>query len=273
MSTIITAESARNYIKNLDIPTDKEVSDFFKKHNIVKAEADDVPANEDNKNSAVVDAGSLISFTDKLTGLQKEDVQNSTLLAQLAANTDVKKKGGTRESMVSAWYDKYIEVLNNIGWIITGFAMHEYKTKDDSFTLDKAVLDIAEAVASGNELKMMTATMGALGSLADESGQMNLFNKSSTQGGDSNFQIAPCDVGNDGSVIMILTGTAATSKIVSTRFLWIKRDKKETSVHASANKVVLNEKVYAYVRDDIITKLAGHGVDYVRNLDVDFDFD
>lgn len=273
MSTIITAESARNYIKNLELPTDKEVSDFFKKHNITKAGADDVPANEDNKNSAVVDAGSLISFTDRLTGLQKEDVQNSTLLAQLAANTDVKKKGGTRESMVNAWYDKYVDVLNNVGWIVTGFAMHDYKTKDDSFTLDKAVLDIAEAVASGNELKMMSATMGSLGALADESGQMTLFNKSASQEGDSNFQIAPCDVGNDGSVIMILTGTAATSKITSTRFLWIKRDTKETSVHASANKVVLNEKVYGNVRDDVNKKLGGHAVDYVRNLDIDFDFD
>ena len=37
--------------------------------------------------SAAVDAGSVVAFTDALDGQQKADVLNSTLLAQLAANS------------------------------------------------------------------------------------------------------------------------------------------------------------------------------------------
>ena len=40
----------------------------------------------DGKAQALVDAGSLVSFTSNLKGQQKEDVLNSSLLAQLAAN-------------------------------------------------------------------------------------------------------------------------------------------------------------------------------------------
>ena len=50
--------------------------------------------------SANVDAASVVTFVDGLSGQQKEDVLNSTLLAQLTAN-----RKHDRERDTGAWYD------------------------------------------------------------------------------------------------------------------------------------------------------------------------
>src|ERR1043166_957342 len=62
--------------------------------------------------SANVDAASLVTFTDGVSGQQKEDVLNSTLLAQLAAN-----RKHDRERDTVGWYGLYRTVLEQGGWI------------------------------------------------------------------------------------------------------------------------------------------------------------
>ena len=53
----------------------------------------------------------MVTFVDGLSGQQKEDVLNSTLLAQLTAN-----RKHDRERDTGAWYDAYRGVLEQVGW-------------------------------------------------------------------------------------------------------------------------------------------------------------
>ena len=71
------------------------------------------PVYDATKHSAMVVAGSTVSFLPGMTKQQQEDVLDSTLLAQLAAN-----KKHDREKQTDAWYQTYAEVLGNIGWVI-----------------------------------------------------------------------------------------------------------------------------------------------------------
>jgi hypothetical protein len=59
-----------------------------------------------------VDAASLVTFIDGVSGQQNEDVLNSTLLAQLAAN-----RKHHRERDTPGWYDFYCTVLEQVGWV------------------------------------------------------------------------------------------------------------------------------------------------------------
>jgi hypothetical protein len=61
--------------------------------------------------SAYVAAASVVSFADGVTGQQKEDLLNSTLLAQLAANHRF-----DREKDTLNWYEAYRTVLRGVGW-------------------------------------------------------------------------------------------------------------------------------------------------------------
>jgi hypothetical protein len=61
--------------------------------------------------SSFVVAASIVSFADGVTGQQKEDLLNSTLLAQLAAN-----RRYDRERDTLNWYDAYRSALRGVGW-------------------------------------------------------------------------------------------------------------------------------------------------------------
>lgn len=61
--------------------------------------------------SAYVAAASVVAFADGVGGQQKEDLLNSTLLAQLAAN-----KKHDREKDAINWYRFYRSVLQHLGW-------------------------------------------------------------------------------------------------------------------------------------------------------------
>src|SRR3984957_624544 len=61
--------------------------------------------------SSFVAAASIVSFADGVSGQQKEDLLNSTLLAQLVAN-----RRCDRERDTLNWYDAYRSVLRGVGW-------------------------------------------------------------------------------------------------------------------------------------------------------------
>ena len=53
----------------------------------------------------------LVEFTERVGVAQRNAVADGILLAQLAANKAVAGGGDAFR-----WYDKYVEVLQNIGW-------------------------------------------------------------------------------------------------------------------------------------------------------------
>lgn len=96
--------------------------------------------------SAKVIAGSIASFTSKLSGQQLEDVQNSTLLAQLAAN----KKFPDEEDIVD-WYKFYRHVLSQLGWIMQDLGFDKYKSQQASFKLSQVTLELLSAMVGEEE--------------------------------------------------------------------------------------------------------------------------
>ena len=65
---------------------------------------------KEQKEQGFVDAGSLVSFTKKLSRVHKSDVLNSTLLAQLTAD-----KKYNRNKDTDKWNEIYINVGE--GWL------------------------------------------------------------------------------------------------------------------------------------------------------------
>ena len=75
----------------------------------------------------------------RLIGQNREDVLSGTLLAQLAADAVADRTTNTE-----AWYNKYIEVLLHIGWVIQRFDFQRYQMQGETFAISKALLDIVK---------------------------------------------------------------------------------------------------------------------------------
>ena len=81
--------------------------------------------------------GSLVSFVSNLTGQQKQDILDSSLLAQLAAS-----KKYDREKDTENWYKFYTKVMENVGWVIQGFRFNKHDSKQSDFKLSQLTLEI-----------------------------------------------------------------------------------------------------------------------------------
>lgn len=250
-------EQIQKYIEKLELPDSEQLQEL-----IVKPRGKSVLRNEDNEESAVVNAGSLSSFTQNLTGQQKFDVQNSTLLAQLAATKKFDRYKQTEE-----WYKFYIKVLENIGWIMPSFAFDTYTSGSQTINIDKAVLDILSVIVGPSGLDLISRTMGALEALDEDSRPMQIWNANSNSGNDGVFQIYPVDVVN-GDLVMILAGMGFSADKHVSNFLWFSWETTSINLKRYADKCILNEQVYAQVREAVVEKLGDNALDVVAGIEI-----
>jgi hypothetical protein len=219
---------------------------------------------DDEDKAGLVDSGSLISFVTGLKSQHKEDVLNSTLLAQLAANTAFDRWSDTNN-----WYKKYVEVLANVAWVIESFSFTQYEGSSESFTMDKVVLEILKAIATGEQEDVINETMKTLEALDDGDGKLVLFDTNASNLKRGNFQMGTCQ--SDGENVAMSMGTFYfSSEQSSSRFLWFEYKKAETKLFKAGQKVVLNELIYKKVRQTIIDKLGDAATQYVADLDIGF---
>lgn len=205
-------------------------------------------------------AGSLASFTSKLSGQQLEDVQNSTLLAQLAAS-----KKYPKQEQVTDWYKFYGYVLGKLGWVLQGFSFDEYKSSAASFKLSEVTLELLSAMV-GADKQLLSVVKNTLDSLAKSKEGLTLFNKNSTSGNDGRFQILPCTLTN-GQVSLAFIGAYFEANQVSSDYFFFSYNSREMQLYKSTQVFTLNEKVYAQVRQAVINKLGKRAKDFVHNLD------
>lgn len=219
---------------------------------------------DDEKKAGYVDSGSLISFVSGIKGLQKNDVLNSTLLAQLAANTAYDRWEDTDN-----WYKKYVEVLDNVGWVLESFEFTRYNSSSASFRMDEVVLEILKAIATGDQEEVIEETMNALKALSDDNGKLVLFDTNASNLTKGNFQMGAVETDGE-NVAMAMSSFYFSSSQSATRFLWFDYSSTDTELFKAAQKSVLNEQVYSIVRKAVLDKLGDAAIQYIADLDIGF---
>lgn len=217
---------------------------------------------KDGKEGGYVDAGSLVSFVAGVSGQHQKDVLNSTLLAQLAAN-----KKFDRENDTENWYKFYRNVLENVGWVIQEFNFQKYAASGATFSINKVVLEILAAIATQNELAVITTTMNALKSLSDKDDRLVLFDSQSYPASSGNFQISAA--AESGGVVVMKIGAfyfKATKHV--TKFLWFNFSSSSSEIYKGAQTINLNEEAYSKVRQQIVDKLGDKAQQFVADLDI-----
>lgn len=264
MSNVADIKNASSFISSLIIPEPYEyevLSDRIRTSSTASSGVTNCRKN--NTKSAQVNAGSLTSFTEKLTGQDKADIQNATLLAQLAAT---KKHDRFKQPM--DWYKFYINVLGNIGFNQPSFSFDTYTSGDSTVNLDEAIIGILAAIASDIEIEIVSETIGALNACDDDSRQMTIWNANSSNGNNGNFQIFPASKSDNGDVVMLLDGMQFQAQTSHGRFLWWTWESTDINIERAANKFILNDSIYSKVRSQIVEKLGSAASTFVSDLDI-----
>ncbi|CRM03675.1 hypothetical protein [Pseudomonas sp. 31 R 17] len=208
---------------------------------------------EDDCNAAVVNNG-VISFAEGLSGLNREYIRKSYLLASSYVSDVLKVHRGTE-----AWYDEFIKVMVSLGWLPVRSSFERVSRAGRGLTVQLTALNIIGAMLasmsmSGPLLSLLPKLAAdALETLKQLPASFDLFKRNSSvhQGGD--FGVASCAETN-GEVMMVLVtySSHGVSKQVGLPFLeWDSSSFEAFSGQTCLvlNTSVVNEQTLQLMRD------------------------
>jgi hypothetical protein len=212
---------------------------------------------------SAVNAGSIISFADDVDAPQQTDILYSIQLAQRAASAIHDRFVETR-----AWYGKYNEVLEALGWVSEQYAFTSHQQSEGNFRMDKAALDVVAAIAVGNQLQAISASISALEKLADNDGALTLFDHHAAADLSGNFQVGAVQRGATGSLSMASGAFYFRTTARRGKFLFAQWGQNDVNFWAAAQKMTFNLSIYDKVRDAVQERLGQTASDFIAELKI-----
>jgi len=253
-----TAATARDFVGKLELPAPPPPRPAA-----ARALA---PFNfEAAKDQAIVVGSDIVSFVKTVTPQQRRDIVNALLLAQLVAKKAVPEPGTLDQ--IRAWYERYFDVLSNIGFAIQEKDLRKYNQKGDGFEVHEAILEVAAVLLGpgSTALAVLTATLKALQKAGGNQPWITLFNKESQFANAARFQVSTVD-GDANGALVFLSSFALEATANLTQVLFFKFRSNDVTIEHSSGKVSIDAQVLAAVREEIAAKLIKHTSEYVAGL-------
>lgn len=226
------------------------------------ASRSDEVATANTGEQSFINAKSLVSFVSEVSSQNRQDVLNSVLLAQLAANTKFPEEENSLE-----WYKEFIRVLNNIGWTIEEAQFSRFNSSHSVFEVQNAIIDIITTAFGGVFLPIIKKTLEAIKNLGDSTGKIIAFEKNTHSLSKGAFQIGLAN--ETDSVVVLQLGTfmlTSTSQIK--QILFFKSSKDETTLDYNSRKATLNSTIYSKVREAVAEKLGFKAEDFITGIQI-----
>jgi len=219
-------------------------------------------AHQPDNLQAAVNTGSLLSFVDGVSAQDKDDILYSVQLAQRGASG-----GYDRFTQTQSWYQKYIEILENLGWAGEQFAFSHFAQSEGEFRMDKEALAIISAIATQNQLAILQESVKALAALAEEDGAIRLFDFHTSAQASGNFQLGAVQKAANGALALALGAFYYRSDDARRRFLFFGWGAQQVDFWTAAQKMTLNTDFYALqCRDSVRLKLGVKADAYIADL-------
>jgi hypothetical protein len=213
--------------------------------------------------TAAVDANALLSFVEGVMPQERDDVLFSVQLAVRGASGSF-----DRFTQTQAWYQKYTEVLENLGWSSEQFAFARHDQDEGELRMDQAALAVIAAIATQNQLAVLKESIQALERLAEDDGTIRLFDFHTSTTMSGNFQIGAVQRANNGALSLALGAFHFRSRDTRRRFLFFAWGAQQVNFWTAAQKLTLNAGFYAPLREAVRHKLGADALDYISALSV-----
>ena len=217
----------------------------------------------DDKQEGYIVSGALAAFTENVVGRTKQDVLDATLFAQLACDQKY-----DREGEIVEWYGYYNHILGNLGFAIEDFNFLDHETSGISFQMNEAVIEVFEAIATGEEAEALKATLNAMRSLADDNQKITLFDYHARKTNLGNFQMYSCKQAPGGEVSLTIGAFHFEGSVRNGNFLFFSLDSSSSQLKMGAQRAVFNTEVYERVRPTISAKLGDNAVNLVASINL-----
>jgi hypothetical protein len=205
---------------------------------------------------------SLVSFVTNVSAQQREDVLQSTLLAQLAAN-----KMKPMDQDVMGWYTAFAKVLANLGWIVESHETTQFKTNEQGADVDNVIIDVLSSAFGASYISIIRKTLEAIKSLSDDDNRIIAFEKNTQALEKGCFQLGVAVVENEAVTLRLGTFVITSDKRIK-KILLVRIRKGETSIDYVSKKATFNLAAYNKIRHAVSAKIENYMTDYVAELTI-----
>lgn len=218
---------------------------------------------ETTRHQAAVVGSEVVAFAEGVPGAFRQELVNSTLLAQLVATKKVPDR-----SRIFDWYDAYFDALANIGWTVQDRNFAVYVESGQNFEAHKAIIGVLATVLGpgATAVAMITGTLEALQSMDADSPWITLFSKESVAANTAGFQVSAVEKGPNGEPFVALAAFGLNAKTKLTQVLFFKARASDVTLRHCSSKITIDAAVADAVRQPLRDKLAAHAVDFVKAL-------
>lgn len=220
------------------------------------------------KEQASVVGSDVVAFVKGITAEQRSDLVNATLLAQLVAKKAIPEPENLAE--VLAWYDKYFEVLENVGFVVQDKGFAKYEEKADSFEAHEAIIDVAKVLLAGapGALAVVVKTLESLRKMSADSPWITIFHRETRSAKTGRFQVTIAEPDGPTGLLVTLMAFGVEANSTMTQVLFFKFTKNQATLQHQSGKVTINSEVLGSVRAPIAEKIKAHTAAFVAGLDV-----
>lgn len=252
------ARSAPEYVEALSLP------EPVARPKARAPEAPEAPEFTGDRQALAIGA-QLAEFTENVPLDLRTSIANSTLLAHLAAS-----KVADVNTDVFAWYNKYVEVLVNIGWQVRDLDFRHQTEIRQNLDMHEAIIPVitlalgpAAAAAS-----IVVAILEGLSEMQADTPWITLFSRASQHAKGAKFQMSYIDADAQGNpeITLVCFGIEAESSI--TQVLFFKFTGQNATIKEAGTKLGVTLQWLESAKQAIADKVRPFISDYIANIDI-----
>lgn len=218
---------------------------------------------ETAKSQAQVVGSALFSFVKGVTAETREAISDSALLAQLVAN-----KRFSPEKAPAEWYAAYVDVLQNIGWVLQAGGWNDYTAKGTAVEVHQKIIDVLTVALgpSAAAMAIIKSAIGALQAMTPDSSWLTIFSRESQKANIARFQIGLVETGETADVFVSLLACLIEAQNSITQVLFFKFKKENATFKANSAKVSINRPALIDLGPVIRSKVRAYQADYLSSI-------
>ena len=206
-------------------------------------------------------------FDDLMTGVAFAEADEHETARTLAGGAGRSVPAGldgkiTEMVVASSKAGVHLEVQNTEKEVVAGIRSY----LKGNATIDKVVLKLVQSFLTPDQISKLTAVMDAMKALEADDRRFVIFERNAKNQSDGNFQINSVGTSAGGTLSMKFNAYTFDTNTNVTSILWFSFSGNSTKLQVSQSTFVLNEQVYARIRDAVVTKLGNRSIDFIGGL-------
>jgi hypothetical protein len=250
------AKSAREYVLGIVLPEAPGGPAF---------ESTRAPAIFSTQKQAVAIGGQLAEFTEAVTPDLRTAISDGILLAQLAAN---KATGGAGD--VLEWYNKYVEVLQNIGWQIKDFDFRRQQVDNQQLDMHEAIIPVITAMLGPQvaAASIVISIFQGLQQMDKSRPWITLFDKASQHADGAKFQVGYVDADAYGQPQITLLCFGIKAQRTITQVLFFKTSEESAEIRKAEAKLAVSLERLNSAKDALAERVTPFVSDFIKNVEI-----